>query len=89
LSHFYSRRTAHELDSVVEKRINDYDYKSLYKDLEHKKCEACGGGPIVAMMKSIDLYSSNKSIVLHRSDSGETSGNVDEVVGYLSAAFYN
>jgi MEMO1 family protein len=89
LSHFYSREVAQDLDSVVEKRINAYDYEGLYKDLEHKRCEACGGGPIVAMMKSIDLKNKNKSIVLNRSDSGDTTRNTDEVVGYLSAAVYN
>jgi MEMO1 family protein len=89
LSHFYSRDIANNLDSLVEKRINDYDYEGLYQDLEHKRCEACGGGPIVAMMKSIELINKNKSIVLNRSDSGDTTNNTDEVVGYLSAAIYS
>jgi len=89
LSHFYPRKIANELDSRVEKRINDYDYKGLYRDLEHKKCEACGGGPIIAMMKSLDLINKKNSLVLHRSDSGNASGDITEVVGYLSAAIYN
>jgi MEMO1 family protein len=89
LSHFYSRHIAQELDSVVEKRINDYDYEGLYLDLEHKRCEACGGGPIIAMMKAIDIHNKNKSLVLNRSDSGDTTRNTDEVVGYLSAAVYS
>lgn len=89
LSHFYSRNIAQGLDSVVEKRINNYDYDGLYTDLEHKRCEACGGGPIIAMMKAIDIKNKNKSIVLSRSDSGDTTRNIDEVVGYLSAAIYN
>jgi MEMO1 family protein len=89
LSHFYPRDIAQELDSLVEKRINEYDYEGLYRDIEHKNCEACGGGPIIAMMKSIDLKTKNKSIVLNRSDSGDTTKNIDEVVGYLSAAVYS
>ena len=89
LSHFYPRDEAFKLDSVVENRINDYNYNGLYSDLEHKKCEACGGGPIVVMMKSLDIKNKNNSLVLHRSDSGETSGDLNEVVGYLSAAIYN
>jgi MEMO1 family protein len=89
LSHFYSRDIAQKLDSVVEKRINNYDYEGLYGDLEHKRCEACGGGPIIAMMKSIELRNKSKSMVLDRSDSGDVSKNIDEVVGYLSAAVYS
>jgi len=89
LSHFYPRYLANELDSIVAKRIGDYDYEGLLYDLEHKKCEACGGGPIVAMMKSLNLINNKNSLVLHRSDSGDTTGDINEVVGYLSAAIYN
>jgi MEMO1 family protein len=89
LSHFYSRVLANELDSIIEERINSYDYERLYRDLTNKRCEACGGGPIVTMMKALDLLKSNKSIVLDRSDSGDITRNLDEVVGYLSAAVYS
>jgi AmmeMemoRadiSam system protein B len=88
MSHFYSRPVADELDSVAEQRINTFDYEGLYTDLEHKRCEACGGGPIVAMMKALDINHKNKSEVLDRSDSGEMTRNYEEVVGYLSAAVY-
>jgi MEMO1 family protein len=89
LSHFYSRVIANDLDSIIEEKINNYDYEGLYQDLSKKKCEACGGGPIVVLMKSLDLINKNKSIVLNRSDSGDITRNLDEVVGYLSAAIYN
>jgi hypothetical protein len=89
LSHFYPRNIAEKLDSVIEKRIMDYNFEGLYNDLENKKCEACGGGPIITMMKSLDIINKKKSLVLHRSDSGDTSGDLNEVVGYLSAAIYN
>ncbi len=89
LSHFYPRYKADALDSVVEKRIKNYDYEGLYNDLEHHKCEACGGGPIVTMMKALSILNNKNSLVLHRSDSGDTTGDINEVVGYLSAAIYN
>jgi MEMO1 family protein len=89
LSHFYSRDIANDLDSIIEEKINNYDYEGLYLDLEHKKCEACGGGPIIALMKSLDLINKNKSVVLDRSDSGDVTRNLDEVVGYLSAVIYS
>ncbi|MEG8946357.1 AmmeMemoRadiSam system protein B [Rosettibacter firmus] len=89
LSHYYSKRTADELDSIVEKHISNFDYDGLQKDLENNKCEACGGGAIVALMRTADLINKRKSKVLHRSDSGDVSGDFSEVVGYLSAAIYN
>jgi len=88
LSHFYDRTHADKLDSVVEKRVSDFDFESLQKDLETKTCEACGGGPIVALMKAANLKNIKHSLVLDRTDSGEVTGDTKEVVGYLSAVVY-
>lgn len=89
LSHFYSESKAEVLDGLVEKRINDFDYENLQKDLMSKKCEACGGGPIVAMMKAASLKNFNKAKVLLRTNSGDITGDKSEVVGYLSAVVYS
>jgi hypothetical protein len=88
MSHFYNASEADRLDSIVEKRINDFDFEGLHHDLEAHECEACGGGPIVAMMKAASLKDINKSQVIHRSNSGDITGDKSEVVGYLSAVVY-
>ncbi len=88
LSHFYSKSHADRLDSIVEKRIREFDFNNLQTDLDTHVCEACGGGPIVALMKSADLKNVRHSLVLNRSDSGDVTGDNKEVVGYLSAVFY-
>ena len=88
MSHFYSSDEADRLDSVVEKRINDFDFDQLLLDLDDHECEACGGGPIVAMMKAASLKSITNSLVINRSDSGDITGDKSEVVGYLSAVVY-
>jgi len=89
LSHFYSKKKAFELDSIVAKHISDFDYKQLQDDLDSRKCEACGGGPIVVLMKAAAKLYKNKSMLLNRSDSSDVSGDSAEVVGYLSAAIYD
>lgn len=89
LSHYYSKADANRLDSIVEKRISTFDYEGLLADLETRKCEACGGGAIVSMMKAADMIQSKKSLVLSRSDSGDVSGDNSQVVGYLSAAVFS
>ena len=89
LSHYYKKAEADRLDSVVERRISDFDYEGLQADLETGKCEACGGGAIVAMMKASDKIKAKNSLVLSRSDSGDVSGDNSQVVGYLSAAVFN
>lgn len=88
LSHFHDAQTADNLDSIVEKRINEFDFDSLQKDLESNNCEACGGGTIVALMKAASLLKINHSDVLNRTNSGEVTGDKNEVVGYLSAVIY-
>ncbi len=89
MSHFYSSEEADRLDSIVEKRINDFDFENLSKDIDRHECEACGAGPIIAMMKAASLKNINDSLVLNRSDSGDVTGDKTEVVGYLSAVVYD
>jgi len=89
LSHFHTKQEADILDTVVEERIKNFEYEKLLYDLETEKCEACGGGPIVAMMKTADLKNKKKAKILSRSDSGDVTGDTSEVVGYLSAIVYS
>lgn len=88
LSHFYSREEAKVLDSKVQKRIEDFDFAGLQKDLELRNSEACGGGCIVSLMKSAKSKNINKSKVLSYTDSANVTGDTSEVVGYLSAVIY-
>jgi len=88
LSHFYTKKEADKLDTIVEKRINDFDFDTLQQDLQHNICEACGGGPIVSIMKAASIVNKKNSVVIHRSDSGDVTGDNNEVVGYLSAVIY-
>jgi len=88
LSHFFNKAQADRLDSIVEKRVREFDFESLQFDLENHTCEACGGGPIIALMKAAKLKNISHSLVLSRTDSGDVTGDNSEVVGYLSAVFY-
>jgi len=81
-------QAVHELDSRVEQKIKDLDFEGLQKDLELNNCEACGGGGIVAAIRTADLLNKKNSIILNRSDSGDITGDNSEVVGYLSAVIF-
>lgn len=89
LSHFHEKAEARSLDNVVVNHINNLDPDSLIDDLDKNKCEACGGGPMVVLLKAALLNNINKSKVLHISDSGDTTGDNTGVVGYLSAVLYD
>lgn len=88
LSHYFSHDVANSLDSRIESLVNEYNEEELMNELEEEKVQACGGGPIVTVMKTSKLLGANKSKVLYRNDSSEASGEKHQVVGYLSAAFY-
>ncbi len=88
LSHYYSGSIASQMDSIIEHEINNFNYSGLQENFEAGRCEACGAGTILAMMKAADRLNFRKSKVLYRCDSGDTTGDKNEVVGYLSAAIY-
>jgi len=88
LSHFHSYDKAKLLDDVVIEDIENYDYKKLSQDLQNGVCEMCGGGPAMVAMKACEKLGANKSKVLLYRNSGDVTGDRDQVVGYLSAMFY-
>ncbi|GJQ62903.1 MAG: MEMO1 family protein [Melioribacteraceae bacterium] len=88
LSHFHNQTEANEKDKFVEQFIRDFDYEGLSASLVSGQCEACGGGPIIALLRAAEMCGFNKSKVLYRNDSSEAIGETDEVVGYLSAVVY-
>ena len=88
LSHFYNNEEASTLDQVVIDDIKNFDEEKLYQDLHSGKCEMCGGGPAMAAMKASKLLGAKKSEVLLYRNSGDITGDLSEVVGYLSAVFY-
>ena len=88
LSHFYPYERAVALDSVVLERVNAFDPEGLSKDLKMGKCEACGGGPMVAVMLAAKALGANRAKVLKYANSGDVTGDRSSVVGYMAAAIY-
>lgn len=88
LSHFHEKSKADQFDSIIEEHINNYDYEQLMENLKAKKCEACGGGGIVALMKAANLQAESKAEVISYTNSSDVSGDTSSVVGYLSAVIY-
>ena len=89
LSHFYNAAKAESLDHQVHKHIGAFDADALFRDLQSGACEMCGGGPVIAAMKTCSLLGATKSKVMIYRHSGEVTGDKSEVVGYLSALFYS
>jgi AmmeMemoRadiSam system protein B len=87
LSHYHPSEIARRLDSMVIGSVGAFDSDALLRDLEHRAVEACGGGPMVAVMEAAKRLGANRAHILAHCNSGDVTGNHDAVVGYLSAAF--
>ncbi len=88
LSHFHNYDTAVRLDEIVLERVGAYDPEGLAQDLKKGKCEACGGGPVIAVMLAAKELGANKAKVLKYMNSGDVTGDHYQVVGYMAAALY-
>jgi len=88
LSHFYNAAKAETMDHLVRDKISGFAEDELFNELRAGKCEMCGGGPVVACMKASKLLGADKSKTLLYRHSGDITGDRSEVVGYLSALFY-
>jgi MEMO1 family protein len=87
LSHYHPYNDAVELDRRVMNLVESYDPTRLMERLDHHELEACGGGPIVAVMLAARKLGANTGHVIHYCNSGDITGEKDTVVGYLSAMF--
>ena len=88
LSHFHPRREAARLDAVVMDRVAHFDPLGLCEALKTGQCEACGGGPTSVTMLVAEALGADRAKVLHYADSGDTTGDTSEVVGYMAAALF-
>ena len=86
LSHYHDARTAAALDGVVIDCVRRFDPDALQAALDAKPEHACGGGPMVAVMRAARAAGARDARILDYADSGDVSGDKSTVVGYLAAA---
>jgi AmmeMemoRadiSam system protein B len=86
LSHYQSATIAADLDRLVIDRVARFDPDGLQGLLDIRPEHACGGGPMVAVMRAARILGASKAVVLKYADSGDVSGDKSAVVGYLAAA---
>jgi AmmeMemoRadiSam system protein B len=88
LSHYHPAEVANRLDALVVKDVEAFDPEALMDRIERNHEHACGGGPMVAVMKAARSLGADRGTVLRYGDSGDVGEKEkSRVVGYLSAAF--
>lgn len=88
LSHFHSYEKAVELDRIVLDRIDQFDPDRLNRDLKSNRAEACGGGPVVAIMLAAKALGANQGKAIKYLNSGDVTGDRGRVVGYGAGVIY-
>jgi AmmeMemoRadiSam system protein B len=87
LSHYQPAVVANRMDAAVVEALGRFDEEALMARLETHHNVACGGGPIVAVMKAARTLGASRATVMKYGDSGDVGeGDKSHVVGYLSAA---
>jgi hypothetical protein len=86
LSHFHRYEVAVQLDQMVLDCITAYDPEGLAGTLSMRKAEACGGGPVAAVMVAAEKLGADRAVLLKYMNSGDVTGDRSSVVGYASAA---
>jgi AmmeMemoRadiSam system protein B len=87
LSHYLSRREASAKDAQVVGDVEGFAPERLMDRLERERNVACGGGPMVAVMKAARKLGADHASVLRYADSGDVGErDTSRVVGYLAAA---
>lgn len=86
LSHYHGYGRAVALDRLVVERVEAFDPQGLVTLLERGKAEACGGGPLAAIMLAAQALGADRARVLHYANSGDVTGDHSQVVGYMAAA---
>jgi len=88
LSHYHPAPEANALDALVVEDVRRLDAEGLMDRLDRFRGHACGGGPMVAVMKAARDRGADRSTILKYGDSGDVAeGDKRQVVGYLAAAF--
>jgi AmmeMemoRadiSam system protein B len=87
LSHYQPAAVANRLDAVVVEHVGRFEPDRLLERLQTHDNVACGGGPVVAVMRAARSLGADRATVLRYADSGDVAeGDKSHVVGYLSAA---
>jgi MEMO1 family protein len=88
LSHYYPYDLAKDLDKGAAELIGGFDIEGLDDELPRGKYEACGAGSIISAMVFSKKMGATHSKVLDYKNSGDVTGDMSSVVGYLSCVLY-
>lgn len=85
LSHFHDAAAAAAMDRELLEAVAQGDAAAVSRNVLARKWEACGVGPIVAMMVAAQRLGAERPRLLRYATSGDVTGDQRQVVGYAAA----
>jgi len=82
MSHYESRRAASVKDHRALDRVLELDPEGLYRTVVSEKISMCGFIPVTITLLAAKQLGATKAELIGYTDSGEASGDTDQVVGY-------
>ena len=82
MSHYEQAATAKEKDYKAIHDILSLDPEGLYATIKKHGITMCGYGPAVAMLAACKLLGATKAELIKYANSGDVSGDYEQVVGY-------
>lgn len=89
LSHYQPYEECLQTDKRLIAQLRQMDPRAFYQGLTAQHYQACGGGPITALLVAAQQLDVDQIKILKHATSGDVpQGQKSQVVGYLAAAFY-
>jgi AmmeMemoRadiSam system protein B len=82
MTHYESRNTASRKDSMALDCIQRLDPEALYATVIREQISMCGFIPVTIVLTAAVLLGASQAELVRYSDSGEVSGDIEQVVGY-------
>ncbi len=82
MTHYESRKSASQKDKMAMEKIDKLDPQALYNTVVGNRISMCGIMPTTIALTAANFLGATKAELVRYTDSGETSGDTDHVVGY-------
>ena len=82
MTHYEPAEIARKKDQLAIGHILSLDPEGLYRTVKTNHITMCGYGPAVAMLVACKTLGATRAELIRYSNSGEVSGDYDQVVGY-------
>jgi hypothetical protein len=88
LSHYHTDAEAREMDAKTIQFFENLDAQALMRGMHTGEIEACGMGPVAVLLETARILGYTNFRTLDYRTSGDSSGDLSRVVGYVSAALW-